>query len=88
MLSRFLNRIYFANSSSSDHHLVCYIEYLICTADSLLATDWTTQKEKRLLRMILRKIFAQAEKKKDFEENEGKFLIALLTFISKQEMKV
>ena len=27
-------------------------------------------------------------KKKDFEENEGKFLIVLLTLISKQEMKV
>ena len=53
-----------------------------------MATDWTTQKEKRLLRMILRKIFAQAEKKKDFEENEGTFLIVLLTLISKQEMKV
>ena len=29
-----------------------------------MATDWTTQKEKRLLRMILRKIFSRTEKRK------------------------
>ena len=32
--------------------------------------------------------FCPCGKKKDFEENEGKFLIVLLTLISKQEMKV
>ena len=32
--------------------------------------------------------FCPGGKKKDFGENEGKFLIVLLTLISKQEMKV